>query len=712
VERSFKKEVASLRLGAGDVFRGEGVVAVTKALLQSGVSYVGGYPGSPVSHLMDVLADADEVLHEHGVHYVANSNEAGAAAMLSASIHYPLRGAVTWKSTVGTNVASDALSNLASAGVSGGVMIILGEDYGEGASIMQERSHAFAMKSAMWLLDPRPNLPSMVHMIEQGFALSEASHTPVMLELRIRACHVHGQFVCKDNRKPALSGRERLDAPAVDLSRIILPPATFAQEADKIATRLPAAEKFIAEQQLNEQFPGSRDQVGIIMQGGLYNTVLRALNQLGLADAFGKSDIPLLVLNVTYPLLAGEITGFCAGKKAILMVEEGQPDFIEQAINSILRRADVDTHVFGKAVLRMAGEYTFDVILTGLVKFLETLALPDLDTHSLLAKVERLHTLKQQAARLLGEPVPARPPSFCTGCPERPVFSAIKMVEKELGPTHVSADIGCHSFATLAPFIVGNTILGYGLSLASSSAVAARSGKRVISIMGDGGFWHNGLSSGICNAIFNDEDSILIIMDNGYSAATGGQYLPSSRASYPGTRAGLDRKRVLKSLGVRWLRQVHSYHVARMVKTLRQAMTSEQPGLKVIIASGECQLAQQRKRAPERAADLAAGRRTLNPRFAIDADLCSGDHACIRLSGCPALTIAANPDPWRDFPVARVNQNCLGCGLCGEIAHAARTCPSFFRAEIVHNPTRLERWMNRLSSFLIRALQDRVEEPA
>ncbi|HEY7758705.1 MAG TPA: indolepyruvate ferredoxin oxidoreductase, partial [Burkholderiales bacterium] len=181
MERSFKKEVALLRLGEGEVFNGEGILAVTKALLQSGVAYVGGYQGAPVSHMMDVLNDAHDILDELGVHVETNASEAGAAAMLGASINYPLRGAVTFKSIVGTNVASDALSNLASAGVRGGTLIVLGEDYGEGASIIQERTHAFAMKSQMWLLDPRPDLPSIVRMVEKGFELSEASSTPVML---------------------------------------------------------------------------------------------------------------------------------------------------------------------------------------------------------------------------------------------------------------------------------------------------------------------------------------------------------------------------------------------------------------------------------------------------------------------------------------------------------------------------------------------------
>src|SRR4029079_8270320 len=325
MERSFKEEVEKLRLGNGQVFHGEGILAVTKAMLQSGVSYVGGYQGAPVSHLMDVLADARDILDALGVHYEPNASEAGAAAMLGASINYPMRGAVTFKSTVGTNVASDALSNLASAGVKGGTLLVLGEDYGEGASIIQERTHAFAMKSQMWLLDPRPTLPKSVEMVELGFELSEASSTPVMLELRIRACHVQGTFKTKNNRESALSKKNPLQAPDFDYGRICLPPATYAQEKHKIDVRWPAAVSFIKENKLNEFFAGDMHDVGIICQGGMYNAVLRALQTLGLADIFGASRVPIYCLNVTYPLIPDEIVSFSESKKRVLIVEEGQP---------------------------------------------------------------------------------------------------------------------------------------------------------------------------------------------------------------------------------------------------------------------------------------------------------------------------------------------------------------------------------------------------
>src|SRR5437667_7701376 len=302
-ERSFKSEVAKLRLGEGQEFRGEGILAVTKALLQSGVSYVTGYQGAPVSHLVDVLADANDLLQELGIRFEASANEAAAAAALAASINYPLRGAATFKATVGTNVASDALANLASSGVTGGALIIVGEDYGEGSSIMQERSHAFAMKSQIWLLDPRPNLPSIVRAVEKGFELSEVSNTPVMLELRIRACHVHGAFKAKDNRAPQFSRRHAIEHAEFDCARVSLPPSTYAQEKHKVEVRWPAAVKFIREHKLNEAFDGPIGEIGVITQGGMYNVAVRSLQQLGLADAFGESKIPIYVLNVTYPLI-------------------------------------------------------------------------------------------------------------------------------------------------------------------------------------------------------------------------------------------------------------------------------------------------------------------------------------------------------------------------------------------------------------------------
>jgi indolepyruvate ferredoxin oxidoreductase alpha subunit len=697
-ERSFLAEVEKLKLGAGEEFHGEGILAVTKALLQSGVSYVAGY------HANDILSDL-------GVHFEHSASEATATATLAASVNYPLRGAVTFKSTVGTNVASDALANLASGGVIGGAMLIVGEDYGEGSSIMQERSHAFAMKSQVWLLDPRPNLPSIVNAVEKGFELSEASNTPVMLELRIRACHVHGHFSTKDNVRPAFTLKDAIEHPKRDVNRIVLPPSSYMHEQEKIKDRWPAAVKFIQEHQINEFFSSSAKDFGIVLQGGMYNGVLRALEVLGLADAFGESKIPLYVLNVTYPLVDDEFKTFCTGKRGLLIVEEGQPDFIEQNIHAILRKADLQTRVHGKEFLPMAGEYTGGVILQGVKSFVERYAPELLSASSNSVPAVQSTALMIKAVADATAQVLPRPPSFCTGCPERPIFTAIKLLEKELGPRHISCDIGCHLFSILPPFNIGATTMGYGLGWAGASAFnTPETEHRTMAIMGDGGFWHNGLTSGVGNAVFNQTDNVLLVVDNGYSAATGGQDVLSSKAINPIRSTNNTIEKAVKGVGVDWVKTVtHTYNLDQMRGALRDALTTQTKGPKVVVAQSECMLNRQRRVKPQIKQRIKQGERVVREKFGVDPDTCTGDHSCIRLSGCPSLSIKTNPDSLRTDPVVAVADSCVGCGLCGEVAHAAVLCPSFYRAEIINNPSGWDRFKVKIRNWVIGRLQNRIE---
>ena len=715
MEVSFSKEIESLRLGAGSTFHGEGILAITKALLQSGVSYVGGYQGAPVSHLLDVMVQAKPYMDELGVHVEACANEASAAAMLGASIHYPLRGAVTWKSIVGTNVASDALSNLSSPGVTGGALIVVGEDYGEGASVIQERTHAYALKSTMCLLDPRPDLAVMVRMVEEGFRLSETSNMPCILELRIRACHVRGSFEARDNLPPAISTRALMENPAgFDYMRLAHPPVTFRHEKLKGEQRLPAARKYIVDNSLNELFAGKHDDLGVIVQGGIYNSLQRSLQQLGLADAFGNSDVPVLVLNVTYPLVPEQIADFCVGKRAVLVVEEGQPEYIEQEIATLLRRRDVQTRLHGKDLLPAAGELSVEVLSQGLSLFASSY-LPGPATETAKRWLEGNRDRRVAVAQMLESPLPNRPPSFCIGCPERPVFSALKLTQAEIGPVHIAGDIGCHAFGTFEPFSMGHSILGYGMSLASRAGVSPMMQRRTLSIMGDGGFWHNGLLTGVQSALFNNDDAVLLIFKNGYTSATGTQEFISTpteeaRESVDGrTHSVVHTNKTIEStltgLGVKWMRTVNTYGVDRMRATLKEAFTSDFNGLKVIIAEGECQLERQRRIKPWLASLLKKGKRVVRVKYGVDEDVCNGDHACIRLSGCPTLTIKDNPDPLKVDPVAVVIDGCVGCGLCGENAHAATLCPSFYRAEVIQNPKWHERLFAGVRGALVRTMQ-------
>ena len=280
----------------------------------------------------------------------------------------------------------------------------------------------------------------------------------------------------------------------------------------------------------------------------------------------------------------------------------------------------------------------------------------------------------------------------------------MKLVQRELGPLHVSADIGCHSFATMPPFHMGASIMGYGLGPAGGSALNVGHKRRPVALMGDGGFWHNGLTSGVGNAVYNKHDGITVIVDNGYSAATGGQYIPSSRSENHTRDANNSIEAAVRGVGVKWLRKVRTYDMQTAMKVFKEALTTEYPGPKVIIAEGECQLNRQRRIRPLIRQALNAGKRVVRERFGVDDEVCTGDHSCIRLSGCPSLTIKPNPDPLRRRPIAHVDESCVGCGVCGSVAHAATLCPSFYRIDVISHPRPWERWLFGLRRRVIRWL--------
>jgi len=619
------------------------------------------------------------------------------------------------------------------------------------------------MKSQIWLLDPRPNLTAIVDAVEDGFQLSEASNSPVMLQLRLRSCHLHGRFIAKDNVRSPYTLKEAMENPRRDTSRIVLPPASFLHEQEKMTKRWPAAVKFIKENKLNEVFFDGTQDFGIVMQGGLYNTVIRALQLLGLSDVYGNSKIPLYILNVTYPIIDDEVIEFAKSKKAILLVEEGQPDYIEQNIHAVLRRGDIATKLHGKDLLLPAGEYTPAAVVKGILEFVTKYGPHLIDNENLPALVRPDGQKPNSISAVIpAEVVHGRPPSFCTGCPERPIFTALKLAERETGSHHISADIGCHLFSILPPFNIGATTMGYGLGAAGASALSdPDSDKRTISFMGDGGFWHNGLTSGVGNAVFNQSDGVMIVVDNAYSAATGGQDLLSSTAentirstkhwhngltsgvgnavfnqsdgvmivvdnAYSAATGGQDLlsstaentirstkhpiENAVRGIGVKWVKTVqNTYRVSEMRDLMKEALTGKTRGPKVIIAQSECTLNKQRRVRPEIAARVKAGKRVVKERFGIDPDTCTGDHSCIRLNGCPSLTIAPNPDSMRKDPVATILHSCVGCGLCGEAAQAAVLCPSFYRSEIISNPNAWDKTKLGVRNVLIGFLQNGIE---
>ncbi len=698
---TYKKEtIEQLRYGEGKTLFGDAPLVVLKACLQSGISYIGGYPGSPTAGIIDATADAYEpVLKEMGVYFDCSGNEASAAALLSASINYPIRGTVNWK-IVGTNVASDALAHICSSGVTGGAVVIVGEDYGCDSTCVAEKALPIALKSTMPVVDPRGDLQHIADMIEHSFALSEYSHTPVMFVLSTRIAHIKGQIKCKDNVTPPISTKSPLQDLKTNLEKIPLPPYTFQQERLKFSERMPAARDYIRKHHLNELFPGEDETVGMITQGTVFNSLMRCLHNLGEADIYGSSSVPILCLNVINPLVPEEIIDFVKDKKAVLIVEEGMPNLIEEQIRAIVQRAGLDVEIYGKDILPEAGEYTPDHIIKGVGAFLMKKADSPAKRDTIRALSEKIEKHKARAKQFLSQPVTKRNPVFCTGCPERPIFTAIKILEEEFGRSYYASDIGCYSMSGMPPFDLSDSITGMGIGLASASALSRMSNKRVISFMGDGTFWHSGLTTSIANAVYNKQNAILIILENFWTSMTGAHENPASGANMRKEGVMMDIEKALRGAGIEWIRKVNPYDLKESLEVLREAYKTEE-GLKVILSVGECMLEKQRRERPLLRKRLQRGKRVVNTRLGVDEDVCTGDHSCMRYNGCPSLTLKDSPSVLRDDPIAYIEHSCVGCGLCGEIAHAAVLCPAFYKVEVINNPSLFDRLRDRVNRALI-----------
>src|SRR5438132_1985341 len=228
-------------------------------------------------------------------------------------------------------------------------------------------------------------------------------------------------------RDHCVTGVQTCALPIFNIDRINLPPFTYQMEAQKFEKRLPAAKRYIVERGLNEHFRGDEDHVGIVMQGGLWNTTLRGLHVLGLADTRGRTPIPLMVLNAIHPLVPEELIPFLRGKKRVLVVEEGMPNYIERELKALAHEARLPVEIQGKDVFSPHGEYVPHLVVGGLRRFFTSAGLTSQSSTAIEDRYQALTAHREKVGAVLSEPVAKRPPSFCTGCPERPVFSALKI---------------------------------------------------------------------------------------------------------------------------------------------------------------------------------------------------------------------------------------------------------------------------------------------
>jgi indolepyruvate ferredoxin oxidoreductase alpha subunit len=485
-----------LLLEGGKEYFGSGAVVILKSLLEGGISYFASYPGSPtatVTSLVDRVKNT--VLRDLGIYAEESTNEAAAAAALRASVSNPVRGAVAFK-VVGFNVAADVIAHVASSGVTGGALILVGEDYGCNNTIVAEKTLPYAYKSGLPILDGSASLQHLSDLIEDGFALSEYSGSPVIVLVRSRVGYMSQVVRAKNNKRP-----EKVEVREEILERLPFPPYTQVQEAEKYNLRLPRAAEFVKEAGINRIYNHSRSKdTGIITHGILTNIVLRALSSL-------RKDCPVYSIHCLYPIVESEVAQFLADKERVLIVEEGMPNLLEKEIRAIAQANGLRTKILGKEIIPKAGEVSYETVVGGLSKFFEV-------TIDIKGEIPGLE-------------IPERRPTFCTGCPERPIFSAIKILKRQIPEARFlfSSDIGCYALGGLPPFNFKGSVTGMGTGMASGSALSrvGKNEERAISFMGDGTFWHSGLTTSVANALRSDQDTVLVIFYNYHTAMTGHQ---------------------------------------------------------------------------------------------------------------------------------------------------------------------------------------------
>lgn len=727
LERSRRRGTVDLLLARkGERIVADAPLAVIRAALESGISYAAGYPGAPTAEIIDMLSESSKLLDELGVFLESSTNEASAATKLLASVHDRIHGFVNWK-VVGTNVAADVLAHVTSSGTLGSAVIVVGEDYETESTTVEMKSYMYGKGFALPVIDPIGSPMHVYRLAKHAFRLSEYSSMPVMLLLRPMAANCIGSIVLEDDvRRPEVSTRSRKGSWEPDLSRYTLTDTAKLHAVEKYGERIPKAIDYIASNRLNDYIKGEGSSIGFITHGSVFNSFITAMHELGRADLAGRCAYDVLNLNAVYPIVPEEIIRFATGKEMLFIIEEGAPFYIEEGVRSILHASGVGTRVYGKVehgFIPSTGALDVDALLEPLARMLSLIE----PYHSTLPR-ERLSELmrhKEMAIRSTLKVTVARNPTFCTGCPERPIFTAIKWLDERFGRSIYAGDSGCYTMAHLPPFEASDTYTGMGTSLDSALGLSRLYGRRVIAVMGDGTFFHRGITN-VDNVLYNigdasDVNIIFIIFENYWTAMTGHQPNPASRVT---GRAGTDPtgkdmhhgrsharpsiESILKAHGIGWIRRVDPFDLYSVLEAMLEAYSMDK-GIRVIICDGECTLARMRREQPMLERMVEEGRRVEQVKYRIDEEICSGCFPCEKYSGCPSVTMVRNPNPLRTGYIKQVEDTCTGCGVCG-VTSIFGLCPSTYRVRIVRNPSRWERLIYRLNMYAIGMLRGRRKE--
>lgn len=599
--------------------------AIGLGAIAAGVNFVSGYPGTPSTEILETIAKHNK----DGKIYVEWSVNEKAGLETSAGAAYSgARTLVTMKQ-VGLNVASDPLMSLAYIGVKGGMVIAVADDPGPISSQTEQDTRTFAAFSKLPCFDPS-SAEEAYCMIQEAFEYSEKYHTPVLFRPTTRVCHGYASIDVKDEceyKKNVPEGFKK------DPSKWVIFPKLSYNNHIKIEERNTLLADDFSDYKRNHIFGADNKGIskGIASSGISYTYAKEYFED-------SKCNMKLFKVTTPFPFPERLAVDFLTGLDEVLCIEELDP-VIEKALTYICGKYHLDTKIYGKLTghVKTAGENTVDSVLESIKMFS--------DDNICGSMVESDNAAAVSHDTVLGTDIkpelPARPPVLCAGCPHRASFYAVKQAMKGRKAVYCG-DIGCYTLGNAAPLDMVDTCLCMGAGINIAQGIGRiEPDTKCFAFVGDSTFFASGIT-GVINAVYNQNDMTLVVLDNSTTAMTGHQPHPGTGKTMMGNvTEKVSIENILKAIGLTAVETIDPLELDKAVSCIKRV--SEMPGVKAVIFKSPC----------------VAIEKSIRSAEIIDAS-CINCKMCIKQLGCPGLIL--------DGGRVRIDSSlCTGCGLCSQV---------------------------------------------
>lgn len=586
--------------------------SIARGAIEAGVAVATTYPGTPSS---EISMNFFQVAQESDLYFEYSTNEKVALEVAAAAANTGVRSMCVMKH-VGVNVAADPLLTLAYIGVKAGMVLLTADDPYMFSSQNEQDNRYYSKLAGLPMIEPS-SVEEAKEMVPYAFDLSETLGEPVLMRTTTRINHSTGPVTLGKIGAINSKGDYKKDP----FTQVPIP-IVARKLHSRLLDNLEKAEK-ISESSPHNFIIGT-GTLGIVCNGVSYNYVKDAVSDLGI-----KTESKILRIGLSNPLPSRLIKDFLKGCEKVLMVEEGEP-FMEEALKAFAQEEGLTLKISGKG----------EGLLTRLYEFN-----PGQVRQSIATYYGIDYTPKASADLSDIPEIPQRPPNLCPGCSHRATYHEVKVAAKGM-ETIYPTDIGCYTLGILPPLSMADFLLCMGSSVGTSCGFSKTTDKKVVAFIGDSTFFHSGIP-GLINAVFNNHNFTLVILDNGITAMTGHQPNPGADMSVLNLNGygHVSIEAVVRGIGVSHVTTIKPYKVKKSIEAIREALNYK--GVSVVIAEEICVLyAKQLKLAKRKPFEVTAK--------------CKNHRICLNEIACPAFYILNDQ--------VKIDPDlCTGCAVCAQI---------------------------------------------